>query len=94
MFRQRVWLPACKAAGLEGLGFHDLRRANATVLVAANVDLKTAQKRLGHSDPRLTLQLYAQATTAGDRAAADSAGEAFMACQENVARDERGMEGA
>jgi integrase len=30
-FRQRVWCPACQAIGLPGLGFHDLRRANATV---------------------------------------------------------------
>ena len=39
----------------DGAGFHDPRRANATNLVLANVDPKTAQTRLGHSDPRLTL---------------------------------------
>lgn len=61
-WRHRVWLPVCKRSGLEGLVFHDLRRTNATVLVAEGVDLKTAQTRLGHSDPRLTLPLYAQAT--------------------------------
>jgi integrase len=56
--------------GLDGLGFHDLRRLNATVLVAEGVDVKTAQSRLGHSDPRLTLAVYAQATDDADRAAA------------------------
>lgn len=56
----RVWQPACTAAGLEGLRFHDLRHANATGMVAAGVDIKTAQVRLGHSDPRLTLAVYAQ----------------------------------
>jgi len=54
-WRHRVWLPA--AAGVPGAGFHDLRRANATALVAAGVDSKTAQTRLGHSDPRLTLTI-------------------------------------
>ncbi|HTW09596.1 MAG TPA: hypothetical protein VME46_18975 [Acidimicrobiales bacterium] len=37
--------------------------------------MKTAQARLGHSDPRLTLGIYAQATTEGDRAAADLLGD-------------------
>jgi integrase len=39
----------------EGLGFHDVRRAAATGLVAEGVDVKTAQDLLGHSDSRLTL---------------------------------------
>jgi hypothetical protein len=38
-------------------------------LVVYGVDLKTAQTRLGHSDPRLTLAVYAMATTEGDAAA-------------------------
>ena len=29
-FRRRVWTPATVVAGVEGLAFHDLRRANAT----------------------------------------------------------------
>ena len=74
-----------KKANLEGLQFHDLRRTNATVLVSAGVDAKTAQTRLGHSDPRLTLALYAQAVEASDRTAAKSLGDALM----GDPRDER-----
>jgi integrase len=74
----RVWAPAVTAADLEGLTFHDLRRANATGLVAAGVDVKTAQNRLGHSSSRLTLDLYAQAVAARDRDAADALGATFM----------------
>jgi integrase len=64
--------------GLEGLTFHDLRRANATALVLDGIDLKTAQTRLGHSDPRLTPAVYAQATSEADRAAADALGRRFL----------------
>lgn len=74
----RVWAPAVTAAGLDGLTFHDLRRANATGLVAAGVDVKTAQTRLGHSSSRLTLDLYAQSVAGRDRDAAEALGEAFM----------------
>jgi integrase len=77
-WRRRVWQQACDRSGLAGLTFHDLRRTNATALVADGVDLKTAQTRLGHSDARLTLGLYAQATTDGDRAAADTLGRRFF----------------
>ena len=77
-WRRRVWMPACSAAGIEGLAFHDLRRVNATVLVAGGIDVKTAQARLGHSDPRLTLAVYAQATGEGDRTAADLLGDRLM----------------
>ena len=68
---RRRWYPAAVAAGVgrmvedeatgreryEGLGFHDLRRASATGLVAAGVDVKTAQAVLGHTDARVTLEL-------------------------------------
>jgi integrase len=77
-WRIRFWLPACKEVGLAGLGFHDLRRMNATGLVAGGIDVKTVQARLGHSDPRLTLAIYAQATTEADRAAADLLGARLM----------------
>ncbi len=52
-WRQRIWNPACLRAGLAGLTFHDLRRCNATGMVADNVDVKTAMTRFGHSDVRL-----------------------------------------
>jgi integrase len=72
-----MWQPATTKAGLAGVGFHDLRRTATTQLVLGNVDLKTAGTRLGHSDPRLTLAVYAQATSGADRAAADTVGDRF-----------------
>jgi hypothetical protein len=43
------------------------------------VDVKTAQERLGHSDVRMTIGLYAQVEQQSDRAAADQLGKLFMA---------------
>jgi integrase len=87
-WRSRVWVPACREAGLPGLVFHDLRRANATALVAEGVDLKTAQTRLGHSDPRLTLAIYAQATTEADRSAADRLAGRLMGTPNRSGREQ------
>jgi integrase len=100
---RRVWYPATIAAGLgemvedkatgsrryEGLGFHDLRRASATGLVAAGVDVKTAQSVLGHTDARVTLDLYAQVVTSQQQAAADAMAARFL---DPTPRDKRGME--
>ncbi|HUW01559.1 MAG TPA: site-specific integrase [Acidimicrobiales bacterium] len=89
-WRRRVWDPAAHRAGLgkvdttaggaryTGVTFHDLRRANATALIGAGVDVKTAQHRLGHSDVRLTLDVYAQAVDAADRSAAERIGLHFL----------------
>ena len=57
-------------------------------MVASGVDVRTAQARLGHSDPRLTPSVYAQATDEGDRVAAQRLGAHFMAPPE--ARSETG----
>jgi integrase len=77
-WRRRVWLPSAKAGGCEGAGFHDLRRLNATTLVVGGVDVKTAQVRLGHSDPRMTLSIYASAPATADRAAAETVDQRFF----------------
>ena len=76
---RRRWCRACEQVGIEGLTFHDLRAWHATALVGAGVDVRTAQARLGHSDPRLTLAVYAQASSAADRAAADRVAGLFEA---------------
>jgi integrase len=75
---RRVWRPAARAAGCDGAGFHDLRRANATHMLANGVDVRTAQARLGHADPRLTLAIYAQAVEEADRRAAETIGAVFL----------------
>lgn len=87
-WRSRTWVPACNKAGLPGVRFHDLRSLAATALVAAGVDVKTAQTRLGHSSPQVTLAIYARATVDADRAAAELVGAVLRP------RDGRAMESA
>lgn len=94
-WRTRVWLPACSKAGCEGAGFHDLRRANATVMIAEGVDVKTAQQRLGHSDVRMTLGLYARVMEQADRDASEALAARFLgpsATNSGSPRDGRAME--
>jgi integrase len=74
-WRANVWLPAREAAGFPELHFHDLRHTAASWLVAENVDVKTAQVRLGHTNPNVTLRLYAKAVEERDREAAEKVGE-------------------
>jgi integrase len=103
---RRVWYPATTAVGLGklvedvatgrtryvGLGFHDLRRANATGLVAEGIDIKTAQAMLGHSNAQLTVGLYAQAVVSLGAAAAESMAARFRLPGSDKPRDERAME--
>jgi integrase len=85
-WRRRVWLPAREATGLLGLNFHDLKHTAGTALLEEGVNIKTAQERLGHANPRTTLEVYAQATQEADREAADRLGQRFRP------RDGRGMD--
>jgi len=77
-WRIRTWVPSCERANLPGLRFHDLRSLAATALISAGVDVKTAQTRLGHSSPQVTLGIYARMTAENDRSAANAVGEMFQ----------------
>lgn len=76
-FRQRVFMPALAAVGLDGLTFHGLRHSAATQWVANGLDPRTVQHRLGHADPRLVLRLYAHALSEADRRAAAASSSIF-----------------
>lgn len=54
-----------------GLVPHALRHTQATLLIGAGSDIKTVQARLGHASPSTTLGIYAHASEANDRKAAD-----------------------
>jgi integrase len=48
-FNRRVWQPATRAAGVEGLRVHDLRHTAGTLATAAGGSLREVMSRLGHS---------------------------------------------
>jgi len=77
-WRQRAWMPACKAVGLTDLKFQALRTANTTAMVALAVDVKTAQTRAGHRNAKTTLHIYARPTATADREAAAKLGAWFL----------------
>jgi integrase len=56
-WRRRVWLPSREAAGFPGLDFHDLKKTAGTALIDEGVNVRTAQARLGHADPKTTLTI-------------------------------------
>lgn len=58
-FDRNVWYPVREAAGIPStFVFHDLRHTQASLLLAAGVDLKVIQKRLGHQSFQTTADIY------------------------------------
>jgi integrase len=58
MIRKR-WAKYCKTSGYTFNG-HQLRHAYALLLYRSGVDAKTAQHLLGHSDVKITMNIYTQ----------------------------------
>ena len=57
-FRDRVWYPAVKRAGLEGLTFHGLRHSAAGLMIELGTHPRVIQKRMGHASIRTTFDIY------------------------------------
>jgi integrase len=67
---KRKLRPLLQSLGISGGGLHSFRHANAAMLDKLNVPLKVRQERLGHSDSRLTLDVYTHTDNADRRRAA------------------------
>jgi integrase len=67
---RRSYKPLLKRAGLPELSFHALRHTAATLALAAGVNPKIVQERLGHSTVALTLDTYSHAVPTLGRDAA------------------------
>jgi integrase len=69
-FRSRVWVPATRAVGLDGLRFHDLRHTAGTLAARTGATTKELMARLGHASPSAAM-VYQHATEDRDRLIAD-----------------------
>jgi integrase len=56
--RRRVFAPALKALGLSGIRPHDFRRTFIALHVEAGTHPKLVQERVGHSNIKLTMDVY------------------------------------
>ena len=54
-FRNRHWYPARRAAGVDGLRFHDLRHYAGTLATVTGATIREVQARLGHKSALETL---------------------------------------
>jgi integrase len=55
-------------AGRPNLRFHDLRHTYASAAIFAGVDMVYLSKQLGHTDPSVTLDIYADLFEAREKA--------------------------
>jgi integrase len=87
--RNRVVTPAVKqanrereAAGLPRIGVavtpHTLRRTYISLLLSAGAEVPYVQAQVGHSDPKVTLEIYAHVLKRRDRSRLGTAFDALM----------------
>jgi integrase len=57
-WRRRVFDPAVRAAGLDGLTPHGLRHTAASLAAAAGANPKAVQRMPGHASAAMTLDVY------------------------------------
>src|SRR5207302_6337892 len=65
----RQLVTTCRELGLEGIRWHSLRHAHATLLDSAGTPLGTVQALLGHSSSEITRDVYVHSIPADARAA-------------------------
>jgi integrase len=70
-FRARVWRPATRAAGLDGLRIHDLRHTAVALWIAAGANPKEVAARAGHASVSFTLDRYGHLYPEADTALRD-----------------------
>ena len=57
-FRQRIWQPATKKAGLDGLRIHELRHTAVALWIDAGANALEVSRRVGHTQVNFTLNRY------------------------------------
>jgi integrase len=57
-FMSRIFRPAVRVAGLEGVSFHTLRHTAASLLISQGTPITTVSGILGHASTQMTLDVY------------------------------------
>ena len=70
------WSQAISRTGLK-VSFHSLRHSHASALIAAGIDVVSVSRRLGHSSPSITLDVYSHLFRETDSAAAEAIERVF-----------------
>lgn len=86
-WRRRVFDPAARAAGLDGLTPHELRHTAASLAVASGAGLKAVQRLLGHASAAMTLDVYSHLFDDELDGLADRMDEALLALGEPTTAD-------
>jgi integrase len=80
-FRSRIWRPATRAAGLDGLRIHDLRHTAVALWIAAGANPKEVAARAGHASVSFTLDRYGHLYPEADASLRDRLDAFFTAGQ-------------
>jgi integrase len=91
-FTRRVWDPATRAAGVEGLRFHDLRHTAATLAIAAGASTRELMVRMGHSSSAAALR-YQHVMAGRDAAIAAGLDELVQAASTLAEQEPAGRSG-
>jgi len=73
----KAWPVAMAAIGMPAVTLHSLRHTHASMLINAGLDILTTSRRLGHSSPTITLNVYGHLIHGGDDRAAQIMEAAF-----------------
>ncbi len=87
-FRARVWRPAVKATGLDGLTFHGLRHTAAGLMIEVGAHIEAIKQRMGHSSIRVTSDVYGSLLPSVDESVTREVERLF-----SVSRTNRGLGG-
>ena len=67
----RVMKRLIAAANVTTIRFHDIRHTHASILISEGVDIVKVAARLGHANPKITIETYAHLVPNVDNDLAD-----------------------
>jgi integrase len=84
---KRKLRPLLRELKIDECGRHAFRHANASLMDELSVPMKVRQQRLGHSDPRLTMNTYTHMASSDDERIAEQLGEILDAVGQKHANE-------